>query len=292
MVESFGRMAGILLSGVLGDSWDSGGNCSVGCLRASVRRCLGGSQATDHQVQQFLGRIEATNRVSVVARVTAFLEKNFAEGRGRAVSTLSVGARPVRSRSQIEAGAGRAAAEPTLVNAKLTTDRARTLPGHRPGNLLMMLLSPTSRALKHRCRPRRRRSTCRRSISTTLDRSPINGNGCRTAVTEQCRDAKLGRADHHRRRRTDVRHVSRFQSRSVALRDRSCGAWLVFKAIVIRVRLTDGRLYEQIGQLNFVNNTIAQTTTFIITLRGTIPNPPCQSVAPAHAARKAPTMSS
>jgi membrane fusion protein (multidrug efflux system) len=45
-----------------------------------------------------------------------------------------------------------------------------------------------------------------------------------------------------------------------------------FKAVVIRLRLTDGRIYDQVGQLNFVNNTIAQNTD-TITLRGTIPNP-------------------
>jgi membrane fusion protein (multidrug efflux system) len=45
-----------------------------------------------------------------------------------------------------------------------------------------------------------------------------------------------------------------------------------FKAVVIRVRLPDGKLYDQVGQLNFVNNTIQQNTD-TITLRGTIPNP-------------------
>ncbi len=46
-----------------------------------------------------------------------------------------------------------------------------------------------------------------------------------------------------------------------------------FNAVVIRLRLTDGRLYDQVGKLNFVDNTIAQSTD-TITLRGTIPNPP------------------
>jgi membrane fusion protein (multidrug efflux system) len=45
-----------------------------------------------------------------------------------------------------------------------------------------------------------------------------------------------------------------------------------FKAVIIKIRLPDGRLYDQVGQLNFVNNTIAQSTD-TITLRGTIPNP-------------------
>src|SRR3569833_3265222 len=46
-----------------------------------------------------------------------------------------------------------------------------------------------------------------------------------------------------------------------------------FKAVVIRIRLPDGRQYDKVGQLNFVNNTIAQNTD-TITLRATIPNPP------------------
>jgi membrane fusion protein, multidrug efflux system len=52
-----------------------------------------------------------------------------------------------------------------------------------------------------------------------------------------------------------------------------------FKAVVIRVRLPDGRLYDQTGQLNFVNNTIVQNTD-TITLRGTIPNPPLPNLSP------------
>jgi membrane fusion protein (multidrug efflux system) len=45
-----------------------------------------------------------------------------------------------------------------------------------------------------------------------------------------------------------------------------------FNAVVIKVRLPDGRLYDQTGKLDFVSNTIAQSTdTF--TVRGAIPNP-------------------
>jgi membrane fusion protein (multidrug efflux system) len=44
-----------------------------------------------------------------------------------------------------------------------------------------------------------------------------------------------------------------------------------FSAVVIKIRLPDGRLYDQAGKLDFVNNTIAQNTdTF--TVRGVIPN--------------------
>ena len=45
-----------------------------------------------------------------------------------------------------------------------------------------------------------------------------------------------------------------------------------FNAVVIRIRLPDGRLYQQSGKLDFVNNTIAANTD-TITLRGEIANP-------------------
>jgi membrane fusion protein, multidrug efflux system len=46
-----------------------------------------------------------------------------------------------------------------------------------------------------------------------------------------------------------------------------------FNAVVIRLRLPDGRLYDQVGKLNFLNNTIDQNTDTIM-LRGEVPNPP------------------
>jgi membrane fusion protein (multidrug efflux system) len=45
-----------------------------------------------------------------------------------------------------------------------------------------------------------------------------------------------------------------------------------FDAVKVRLRLPDGRLYEQIGKLDFINNAIAQDTD-TVTVRGVIPNP-------------------
>ncbi len=45
-----------------------------------------------------------------------------------------------------------------------------------------------------------------------------------------------------------------------------------FNAVLIKVRLPDGRMYNHSGKLDFVNNTIAISTD-TITLRGSIPNP-------------------
>ena len=89
---------------------------------------------------------------------------------------------------------------------------------------------------------------------------------------------KLRRTDHHRRQ--DPMYVT-FPvpvREALTLRDRYAARG-GFKAVVIRVRLTNGRLYDQVGQLNFVNNTIAQNTD-TITLRGIIPNPPLPNLSP------------
>ena len=45
-----------------------------------------------------------------------------------------------------------------------------------------------------------------------------------------------------------------------------------FEAVVIRVRLPNGKIYEQVGHLDYVSPTIDQNTD-TMTLRGVIPNP-------------------
>jgi membrane fusion protein, multidrug efflux system len=45
-----------------------------------------------------------------------------------------------------------------------------------------------------------------------------------------------------------------------------------FNAVVIHLKLPDGRLYQETGHVDFVDNTIATNTDTII-VRGTIPNP-------------------
>jgi len=45
-----------------------------------------------------------------------------------------------------------------------------------------------------------------------------------------------------------------------------------FQAVVIRVRLPNGKIYEQVGHLDYISPTVDQNTD-TITLRGVIPNP-------------------
>src|SRR3979490_1422971 len=87
------------------------------------------------ETSEFLGRIEATNRVNVVARVTAFLEKRlFIEGaevkKGDELYRLERGpfeADLAAKKAQV------AQLQAMLENARLTTERARTLLGGPAG---------------------------------------------------------------------------------------------------------------------------------------------------------------
>src|SRR6202521_4554937 len=87
------------------------------------------------ETSEFLGRIQGVNRVNVVARVTAFLEKRlFNEGdeikKGHELYHLERGpfeADLASKKAQV------AQLQATLENAKLTTERARTLLGGPAG---------------------------------------------------------------------------------------------------------------------------------------------------------------
>src|SRR3984885_16300870 len=225
---------------------------------------------------EFLGRIEATNRVSVVARVTAFLEKrNFVEGAevksGDPLYQLERGPFEADLKSK---QAQVAQLQATRVNAKLTTDRAKTLLGGPAGQQStydaalanqQSLEAPIQAA-------QAQVDLSQINLDYTDIRSPIDGRIGRTAVTEGnvvtpnsgvlttivSQDPMYVTFPISVREGLDLR--DRYATRGG------------FKAVVIRLRLTDGRLYDQVGQLNFVNNTIDQGTDTIL-LRGTIPNP-------------------
>jgi multidrug efflux pump subunit AcrA (membrane-fusion protein) len=130
---------------------------AVGVLEATKRPIT--------ESNEFLGRIEAVNRVAIVARVTAFLDKRlFAEGTEIKTGDLLYHLERGPFEADLKSKQAQVAQlQATLVNAKLTTDRARTLLSSPP----TMPLLPTSRASRRRYRRRRRRSTCPRSISIT-----------------------------------------------------------------------------------------------------------------------------
>ncbi|SDT59328.1 efflux RND transporter periplasmic adaptor subunit [Bradyrhizobium canariense] len=233
---------------------------------------------------EFLGRIEAPNRVSVVARVTAFLEKrNFVEGAevktGDPLYELERGPFEADLESK---KAQVAQLQATLVNAKLTTDRARTLLGGPAGQQSTYDAALASQqSLEAQVQAAQAQVQLSQiNLDYTEIRSPIDGMIGRTSVTEgNVVTPSSGVLT------TIVSQDPMYVTFPVSVRE---GLMLRdryatrggFNAVVIRLRLSDGRLYDQTGQLNFVNNTIAQNTD-TITLRGVIPNPILHELATA-----------
>src|SRR6201998_2654783 len=127
--KSFGRMAGIWLAGALATIEVSGANAQGGPPGPPAVGVMEAVKRPITETNEFLGRIEAVNRVSVVARDTAFLDKrNFVEGAevktGDLLYQLERGPFEADLKSK---QAQVAQLQATLVNAKLTTDRGRNL---------------------------------------------------------------------------------------------------------------------------------------------------------------------
>jgi membrane fusion protein (multidrug efflux system) len=228
------------------------------------------------ETSEFLGRIEAVNRVNVVARVTAFLEKRlFEEG-----SEIKAGEHLYRlERGPFEADLASKQAvvaqlQATLENAKLTTDRARTLlsgPAGQQSTYDAALANQRSLEAQVQSAQAQVQSS-QINLDYTDIRSPIDGKIGRTAVTEG-NVVSPGSGVLTTIVSQDPMYVLFPVSVRAGLELRERYATRGgFNAVVIRIRLTDGRVYDQTGQLNFVDNTVQQSTdTF--SLRGAIPNP-------------------
>src|SRR5438105_6576872 len=236
------------------------------------------------ETSEFLGRIEAVNRVNVVARVTAFLEERlFNEGaeikKGDQLYRLERGpfeADLASKQAQV------AQLQATLENAKLTTERARTLLGGPAGQQSTYDAAiANQRSLEAQVKAAQAQVQASQiNLDYTTISAPIDGKIGRTAVTEgnvvSPSSGVLTTIVSQ-----DPMHVT-FPvplRQGLELRERY-GPQGGLEAVVIRLRLPDGRMYGQSGKLNFVDNTIAQNTD-TITVRGEIGNPILQTPSAA-----------
>jgi membrane fusion protein (multidrug efflux system) len=214
--------------------------------------------------------------VNVVARDTAFLDKRFFN-EGAEVKTGELLYQLERGPFEADLASKQATVaqlQATLENAKLTADRARTLLGGPAGQQSTYDAAiANQRSFEAQVQAAQAQVQISQiNLDYTEIHSPIDGKIGRTAVTEgNVVSPSSGTLT------TIVSQDPMYVTfpvpvrQSVELRERYATKG-GFKAVVIKVRLPDGRLYGQTGELNFVNNTIAQSTD-TITLRGTIPNP-------------------
>ena len=228
------------------------------------------------ETSEFLGRIEAINRVNVVARVTAFLEQRlFDEGaeikKGDQLYRLERGpfeADLASKQAQV------AQLQATLENAKLTTERARTLLGGPAGQQSTYDAAiANERSLDAQVQAAQAQVQASQiNLDYTVISAPIDGKIGRTAVTE---GNVVGPGSGVLT--TIVSQDPMYVTFPVPLRQglelrERYGPQGGHEAVVIRLRLPNGRMYGQSGKLNFVDNTIAQNTD-TITVRGEIANP-------------------
>ncbi len=236
------------------------------------------------ETNEYLGRIESPNRVSIVARVTAFLEKRvFTEGaevkKGDELYKLERGpfeADLASKQAQV------AQLQATLENAKLTTGRAQALLGGPAGQQSTYDAAVASqRSLEAQVQAAQAQvQSSQINLDYTDIRSPIDGKIGRTAVTEG-NVVSPGSGVLTTIVSQDPMYVTFPVSlrEALSLRERYAPRG-GFDAVVIKLRLPDGRLYGQTGKLNFIDNTIAQNTDTIL-LRGVIANPAMPNFAGA-----------
>src|ERR1700687_1016078 len=215
------------------------GPISVGVVEATKRPIT--------ETSEFLGRIEGVNRVNVVARVTAFWEKRlFNEGadvkKGDELYQLERGpfeADLASKRAQV------AQLQATLENAKLTTERARTLLSGPAGQQSTYDAAiANQRSLEAQVQSAQAQVQLSQiNLDYTEIHSPIDGKIGRTAVTEgNVVNPSSGTLT------TIVSQDPMYVTfpvpvrESLELRERYATRG-GFKAVIIKVILPDGRIY-------------------------------------------------
>ncbi|WP_454649992.1 efflux RND transporter periplasmic adaptor subunit [Bradyrhizobium liaoningense] len=247
----------------------AGGPPAVGIVEVAKRSIV--------DTTQFLGRVEAIDRVNVVARVTAFLEKRlYTEG-----AEVKAGDRLYlleRGPFEADLAAKKAQVEQlkaTLTNARLTAERQRILlsgPAGQQSSFDAAIANQKSLEAQVKA-AQAQVDQSQINLDYTDIRSPIDGRIDRTTVTEG-NVVGPGSGTLTTIVSQDPMYVTFPISVREALTLRERYAKIGgYSAVVIRLKLPDGRVYDQIGQLDFASNTVTQATDTLL-VRGRIPNPP------------------
>jgi membrane fusion protein, multidrug efflux system len=228
------------------------------------------------ETNEFVGRIQSTNRVALVARVNAFLEKQlFTEGAEvNAGDILYVLEQPPFEADVEAKEAAVAQAKAQLENANITLARAealiRTPAGQQSNvdNARATQLSDAAQVLAAQAQL----TVSQINLGYTEIKAPITGKIGRTAITIGNYVTPSSGTLTTIVSQDPMYVVFAVSNRMVIdLRERYANQGGL-AAQVIKLRLPDGRPYGQVGHLNFVDNTVSSSTDTLI-LRGTVPNP-------------------
>src|SRR5215471_7921022 len=246
----------------------TGGPPAVGVVRAERQQIT--------QTDEFIGRIQSIGRVALVARVSAYLEKRlFVEGAEVKKGDLLYQLEQPPFQAQVDADKATVAqleAQHTYAAQQLA--RSQYLM-KTPAGQQQTVDQDTSneRSLAAQVASAKAQlEIAEINLGYTEIRAPIDGKISATDVTEGnvvsptsgtlanlvSQDPMYVLYPVSVRAGLDLRN--RYEPRGG------------FNAVVIKLRLPDGRIYGQEGKLDYVSPTIA-TNTDTVTLRGVVPNP-------------------
>jgi len=269
------RLPACLLAALIGLSLDptsaqmpGGPPPAVGVVRAQMRPIT--------ETSEFVGRIQAVERVALVARVTAFLEQRlFTEGaevnKGDLLYVLE------QPPFQADLAARQATVQQLqaqLTNATIAYNRAASLL-RTPAGQQSVVDDARAVMLADAAQVQNAEALVLQSqinLDYTQIHAPISGKIGRTSLTVG-NVVSPGSGVLATIVSQDPMYVVFPIAVRTALelreRDASKGG---LNAVVIKIRLPDGRMYGQTGKLNFFDNIVSSSTDTLI-LRGSIPNP-------------------
>jgi len=241
---------------------------AVGVVRAERQQIT--------QTDEFVGRVQAVSRVTLVARVTAFLERRmFVEGSEVKKDDLLYQLEQPPFQAQVDAAKANVdQLDAQHRNAQIALTRAQELLQRNAGTQATVDAAlATERALAAQIEGAKAQlKTAEINLGYTEIRAPIDGKISSTGVTEgNVVSSTTG---------TLATLVSQdpmyvifpvSQRAELDLRNRYAGKG-GFNAVVLKLRLPDGRIYQQDGKADYVSPTVAENTD-TITIRGVFPNP-------------------
>jgi membrane fusion protein, multidrug efflux system len=245
-----------------------GGPPSVGVIRLAKQPVT--------ETNEFVGRIAAIDRVALVARVTAFLEqRNFVEGAEVKKGDLLYVLEQPPFQADLEAKkAAVQQAQAQLTNATLAYQRADQLLKTPAGQQSLVdaaratMLSDAASVLAAQAQEK----VSEINLGYTEIRAPIDGKIGRTSVTIGNVVTPSSGVLTTIVSQDPMYVVFPIPFRTALDLRRRYADKGGFKSIVIRLRLPDGRIYDQTGSVDFIDNLVSPNTDSLI-WRGTIPNP-------------------
>jgi len=242
---------------------------SVGVVRVETQAIT--------ETSEFVGRIQAIERVAITARVTAFLEqRNFIEGtevqQGDLLYRLE---RPPFEAAVSQQEAAVADASARLVNANIQLQRAQTLlntPAGQRSNVDDATANQRSQAAQVMSAQAQLR-IAQINLAYTEIRAPIAGKISRTAITAGNVVSPTSGPLVNIVSQDPMYVLFPIASRARDDLEKRYADKGGMSAVVVKLRLSDGSMYEQTGKIDYVEPTVSATTDTIL-LRARIPNPP------------------